>query len=170
MLRGQHKKYDKLKGRFFASNKLLSYWAKYKEIQQIIVFFLKFKNSVRNGHCYYSPYVPKHLVTPPLLKDVREILWLFMYAMWLCVPDVVFTLYKLSCDKARFIEKGYAYRSDLVRNTNKKIKCMHREVFCRWKAHCEQQRKGIRKWRTPTDTHLERRWKATKPRGSDRSH
>jgi len=49
----------KLKRRFSASNKLLSHWSKYKEIQHLIVIFLTFRNSLRSGHCYYSKCIPK---------------------------------------------------------------------------------------------------------------
>jgi len=65
--------------------------AKYKEIQKIILIFLKFKNSLRSGHCYYSTYVPKNLATPLLLKEFREILYLFIcyVTMYLKMTDVI---------------------------------------------------------------------------------
>jgi hypothetical protein len=51
-----------------------------------------FKNSLRNGHCYYSQYVPKSSVTSLLLKDVWKML------CYLCMQcDCVYLMSFLHC-------------------------------------------------------------------------
>jgi hypothetical protein len=37
-------------------------WNKFLEI--IVIFFFKYRNSVRGGHCDHSPRAPKNLATP----------------------------------------------------------------------------------------------------------
>jgi hypothetical protein len=48
----------------FCAQRILNYWAAYKEIQQTIVILFTFITSVRGGYCDYWPGAPKNLATP----------------------------------------------------------------------------------------------------------
>jgi hypothetical protein len=83
--KGRQNEYFKSKTLILCAKQILNYLAKYKEIHQIIVIFLKFIICVRGSHCDYSPQVPKDLATPLGVKK-NHVLSLVRLATWAKFP------------------------------------------------------------------------------------